>query len=248
MAHIVLNRPEAANALNLRMSQELFEVAVRCDEDPAIRAVLISAEGRLFGGGGDLKEFSAQTDLGAHIKRMTTYFHSAISRWARMDAPVVGAINGTAGGAAFSLVCACDLVVASEKARFTLAYTRAGLTPDGSSTYFLPRLIGARRALELALTNRILSAEEALAWGIVTRLAPADGYLQAATELAHQLSQGPTRAFGVTKRLLQGTWAETLETQMELEARAIADMTRTEDGPEGIKAFLAKRTPEFKGR
>jgi 2-(1,2-epoxy-1,2-dihydrophenyl)acetyl-CoA isomerase len=146
-----------------------------------------------------------------------------------------------------SLCLFADLVLAAESAKFTLAYTRAGLSPDGGATYFLPRLIGMRRALELALTNRVLTPREAQDWGIVTRVVP-DSELQAeAQALVGRLAGGATRAFGAAKRLLHHSFAESLETQMELEAQAIADQARTNDAREGIAAFIAKRTPAFGG-
>jgi 2-(1,2-epoxy-1,2-dihydrophenyl)acetyl-CoA isomerase len=160
---------------------------------------------------------------------------------------VIAAVNGSAGGAGMSLCLFADLVLAAESAKFTLAYTRAGLSPDGGSTYFLPRIIGVRRALELALTNRVLTAKEALDWGIVTRVVP-DAELQAeAQTLAKQLAAGATRAFGAAKRLLHHSSSESLETQMELEAQAIADQARTRDAREGIAAFIAKRPASFRG-
>jgi len=202
----------------------------------------------MFSGGGDLKSFAAQGDaLPGHLKEVALYLHAAISRFVRMDAPVIAAVNGAAGGAGMSLCLFADLVLAAESAKFTLAYTRAGLNPDGGSTYFLPRIIGVRRALELALTNRVLSAREALEWGIVTRVV-ADAELQTeAQALAQGLAAGATRAFGKAKRLLHHSFSESLETQMELEAQAIADSARTHDAREGIAAFIAKRKPAFRG-
>ncbi|MFN8558932.1 MAG: enoyl-CoA hydratase-related protein [Dehalococcoidia bacterium] len=249
VACITLNRPEAANSLNLDLARDLMRAAIRCDEDAAVRAVVLTGAGRMFCAGGDLKAFAAQGDgLPAHMKEVTTYFHAAVSRLTRMRAPVVAAVNGAAAGAGMSLACACDIVVAAESARFTMAYTRAGLTPDGSSTYFLPRIVGLKRALELTLTNRTLTAQEALAWGIVTRVAPDAELLATAEEVAAQLAAGPTEAIGAAKRLLHSGFAETLETQMELETRAIAAMSRSHDGREGVDAFVNKRAPLFEGR
>lgn len=249
VAHITLNRPDAANSMNAEMARELMHAALRCDEDPAVRAVLIAGAGRTFCAGGDLRAFAAQGEnLPSHLKEMTTYLHAAVSRLARMDAPVIAAVQGAAAGAGMSLVCATDIVLAAESARFTVAYTRVGLAPDGSSTYSLTRLVGLRRALELALTNRLLSAKEALDWGLVTSVVP-DAELQSKAEaLARQLAAGPTRALGAAKRLLRDGSTETLETQMELEARAITDMARTADAREGIAAFLEKREPKFRGQ
>jgi 2-(1,2-epoxy-1,2-dihydrophenyl)acetyl-CoA isomerase len=249
VARLTLQRPDAANAIDLALARELHAAALRCDEDPAVRAVVLTGAGRMFCAGGDLGSFA---DAGARrpalIKEITTYLHAAVARFARMRAPVVAAVNGAAAGAGLALVAAADLAVASEGAKFTLAYTRAGLTPDGSSTWFLPRLLGARRTLELMLTNRVLSAPEALDWGLVNRVVPASAVLPEAEALARELATGATEAFGTTKRLLLLSGGQGLESQMELEARAIADASRSADGAEGIAAFLAKRAPVFEGR
>ncbi len=249
VAHITLNRPDAANSINEEMGKDLMHAALRCDEDPEIRAVLISGAGKIFSGGGDLKAFSAKGDqLPYHVKEVTTYLHAAMSRLTRMDAPVVAAVHGAVAGAGMSIAIACDIVVAAETTRFMVAYTRAGLVPDGSSTYFLPRIIGLKRALELTLTNRMFSAQEALQWGLVTRVVPDNELLVQAKALAIQLASGPTRAYGLSKRLLHSGWTETLETQMENESQAIANSARTRDAREGITAFLEKRSPKFKGQ
>jgi 2-(1,2-epoxy-1,2-dihydrophenyl)acetyl-CoA isomerase len=249
VAHITLNRPDKSNVLDLEMGQELLNAALRCDEDPEVRAVVLSGAGRTFCVGGDVKDFAEQGEgLPGYLKELTTHFHAAISRLARMDPPVVAAVHGVAAGGGFSLAISCDLVVAAESARFAMAYSRIGLTPDGSSTYHLPRLVGIRRAMELALTNRELSAQEAEEWGIVTRVVPDNDLLAEATALASRLAAGPTKALGDSKRLLHNGWTETLETQMEHETRAIADAARSTDGREGIAAFVERREVSFEGR
>jgi 2-(1,2-epoxy-1,2-dihydrophenyl)acetyl-CoA isomerase len=248
VAHITLNRPEAVNSINQEMGKDLMHAALRCDEDPEIRAVLISGAGKIFSGGGDLKAFSTQGDqLPYHVKEVTTYLHAAMSRLTRMDAPVVAAVHGAVAGAGMSIAIACDIVIAAETTRFMVAYTRAGLVPDGSLSYFLPRIVGLKRGLELTLTNRMFSAQEALEWGLVTRVVPENELLAQAKALASQLASGPTRAYGLSKRLLHSGWAETLETQMENESQAIANSARTKDAREGITAFLEKRSPRYKG-
>ncbi len=248
VATITLNRPNEANALSLAMAKELAEVSIRCDEDPAIRAAVLTGAGRFFSAGGDVSSFGAAGDgAAALIKEMTMYFHATISRLNRMDAPVVCAVNGMAAGAGFSFAVSCDLVIAAESAVFLSAYTAAALSPDGSSTYFLPRQIGMKRTAELMLTNRRLSAQEALDWGIVNRVVPDEEVLGAAQGLARDLAAGPTLAYGAVKHLLHESLTSSLETQMETEARLIADMTRTDDGKEGITAFLNKRKPQFGG-
>lgn len=246
VAHIRLHRPDAANALDLQMCRDLQDAALRCQHDAAVRAVVIGAEGKLFCAGGDLGAMSEAGEGAPRlVKEMTIHLHAAISRFARMDAPVVGAVSGTAAGAGFSLVAAMDLAIAGESAKFTMAYTRAGLTPDGSSTWFLPRLVGTRRCLELMLTNAVVKAPQALALGIVTRVVADDEVEKTALELAGQLASGPTGAYGATKRLLLASGSASLETQMEMEADAISAASATPDGREGIAAFLGKRPAKF---
>ena len=248
VARITFNRPDSANALDMEMARDLMHVSIQVSEDPAVRAVIITGAGKMFCGGGDLKSFAAQGDaLPGHLKEVALYLHAAISRFVRMVAPVIVAVNGAAGGGGMSLCLFADLVLAAESAKFTLAYTRAGLSPDGGSTYFLPRIIGVRRALELALTNRMLTAREAMDWVIVNKVV-ADSELQGeAQALASQLAGGATRALGAAKRLLHHSFAESLETQMELEAQGIADQARTRDAREGLAAFIAKRRASFTG-
>ena len=249
VALITLNRPDAFNALNMTMAKELMQVSIVCGEDPDIRAALITGTGKAFCAGGDLTSFREIGDrLPGHVTEMTTYLHAAISRFAWMDAPLVAAVNGVAAGAGISLAVACDLLIAAESARFTMAYTKAGLTPDGSSTYYLPRVIGHRRTMELALTNRVLSAEEALDWGIVNRVVADEDCLKEASALAAELAQGPTRAFGGVKKMLVMSLNDSLEGQLERETRFIAEMVGSADGQEGIAAFCDKRAPKFTGR
>jgi 2-(1,2-epoxy-1,2-dihydrophenyl)acetyl-CoA isomerase len=249
IATITLNRPDAFNALNMQMGKELMQAAIRCDEDRSIRCVVLTGTGNAFCAGGDMRSFAedpARTP--ALMKELTVYLHAAVSRFSRMNAPVIGAINGVAAGGGLSLAACVDLAIAAEGARFVSAYTAAGLTPDGSSTYFMPRLVGLRRYLEFAMTNRTLTAAEALDWGIVNKVVPADKLMAETMALARQLADGPTRAFGAVKQLANSSFGETLETQMELEARCIAEAARGRDGQEGIAAFVGKRKPSFTGQ
>ena len=248
VATITLDRPNAANAIDLALARELSQAAVECDESNDVRAVLLTAKGKLFSAGGDVRSFAnSGENVSRLIKAMTTHLHAAISRLARMEAPVVVAVNGGAAGAGMSLALMGDFVLAAESAQFTMAYTRIGFSPDGSSTYFLPRLIGVRRTMDLMITNRALSATEAEQWGLVSRVVPDAQLATEARDLALKLADGPTRAYGCVKRLLQESFGNGLETQMELETRAIADMSTTADGIEGIAAFIEKRKPEFHG-
>lgn len=249
VATITLNRPDAVNAMNRAMMYDLFAVARHCDSNDAIRAIVLTAAGKMFCAGGDLKEFAAQgDDMPAFITELATILHAAITRFQRMDAPVIVAVNGMAAGAGLSLVASGDYVIASEEAAFTCAYTAAGITPDGSSTYFLAKHIGLLRAKELILTNRRLSAQEALDWGLVSKVVPPDQLLGEAQVFAAQMAGGPTKAYGGAKRLLLSAFSGTLETQLEDESVSIANLTRGHDGREGIEAFAARRKPSFKGR
>ena len=250
VGYITLNRPEAANAMNLELARELEEVALECEESEQVRAVLLTGAGKMFCGGGDVKAFAAQepAHLPAYLKRVTMYLHQAIHRFARMCAPLVIAVNGSAGGGGMSLACAGDLVLAGESAKFTMAYTRIGLTPDGSSTYYLPRIVGLRRTMELALTNRTLSAREAEALGLVTRVVPDDQLIAQAEAISKELAQGPTQAYGGVKRLLYSSLNTPLQEQMEFESEWIAEMARTRDAQEGMAAFAGKRAPKFNGQ
>ena len=221
---------------------------MECDTDASVRAVLITGAGKAFSAGGDLASFKDAGDRVPYLlKEMTTHLHAAISRLARMSAPVIAAVNGPAAGAGMSLACAADITVAARSAKFTMAYTAVGLSPDGSSTFYLPRIIGMKRTKDLMLTNRSLTAEEAHAWGLVNTVVDDEALLEEATKLAACLAAGPTAAYGAIKRMLVSTTSESLEGQLELESRAIADSSGTDDHQEGRAAFFEKRTPKFKG-
>ena len=243
---ITLNRPEVSNALNLQMAKELMDVAIFCSESETIRAVVITGAGNKFTVGGDLKSFAQEGDeIGSHLKTVTAYLHQAISLFARMNKPFIGAVNGVAAGAGMSLACACDLVYASEKSKFVMAYNKIGLTPDGSGSYFLPRLVGMRRALELMYTNRQLSANEACEWGVVNQVVSDEELLEVVLGVAESLAKGPMNAYGETKKLFYHSLQETLESQMSKESLLVASRASSKEGKEGISAFLEKREANF---
>ena len=249
IATITLNRPKALNALNMQMGRELLAASIDCDEDSAVRAVLLKGSGRAFCAGGDVTDFAKQgDDAPAFIKELTTYLHGAISRFVRGDAPVIAEVHGAVAGAGLGLVCMSDLAIAADTAKFTTAYQNIGLTPDGSSTYFLPRLVGFRRAQELFLTPRTLSADEAADWGIVTRVVTENTLTEEASKLASKVASGPTLAYGRAKALLTSSTSESLETQMELESRGIATSAGSDDFREGLSAFAEKRKADFRGQ
>lgn len=244
IARITLNRPDAANGMNGTMTRELAAAAKQCDTE-ATKVVVLTGAGRFFCAGGDLKSFASARDRGSHIKGVADDLHRAISTFARMNAVLITAVNGTAAGAGFSIAVTGDLVLAAESASFTMAYTRVGLSPDGSASYHLPRLIGITKTKELMLTNRTLSAQEASQWGLVTEVVPDAGLADRAATLADQMAATAAGSNGGVKQLLLGTFANGLEEQMELEGRLIAARAASRDGHEGVDAFLAKRKPEF---
>ena len=250
LAILTLNRPSAANAMNRQMAADLRAASVQLYHDSSVRAVLLTSEGRIFCGGGDLAEFAAQdpAELPGFVDAMTIDLHSAVNRFSRMNAPLVAAVGGSAGGAGLSLVAASDLVVAGQSAKFTMGYTRAGLVPDGTSSFFLARVVGLRRAADLVLTNRVLTAAEAEAWGLVNRVVADDEVRSQAEALARTLAAGPTRSFGVAKKLLLEGASSSLEQAMERESFAISGAAGAFDAQEGMAAFLGKRPPKFEGR
>lgn len=246
VAQITLNRPGTGNAMCLGMVRELAAAALACDRDPSVKVILLSARGRMFSIGGDLKLFSGFGEMAAlRLQELTGALHRAIALFARMSAPLVIAVNGTAAGAGFSLSLIGDYVLAASCAKFTMAYTAAGLTPDGGATYYLPRLVGLRRAQELLFSNRTLSAQEAASWGLVTRVVEKADLPGEALAICHRLAAGPRGAHGVVKKLLFCSLGNGLEEQMEMEGREIGRSALSADGREGVRAFVERRVPHF---
>jgi 2-(1,2-epoxy-1,2-dihydrophenyl)acetyl-CoA isomerase len=248
IARLTLARPKAGNAIDRSLVASLRAHAESLADRPGVRAVLLRGQGPNFCVGGDLSYFSTLGDgVEVALLGLADDFHAAITALRGLDAPVIAAVQGAAAGGGLSLVCAADLVLAAESARFTIAYTGAGLSPDGGASWFLPRVVGLRFATEMLLMNRLLSAAEARDAGIVTEVI-ADESLDAEAEaLATRLAAGATRAFGSVKRLLQASATADLAEQLKAEAREIARNAASPDGREGISAFLAKRKPGFAG-
>jgi 2-(1,2-epoxy-1,2-dihydrophenyl)acetyl-CoA isomerase len=200
VATITLNRPDAFNALSLGLGRDLFHAALEVDEDPSVRCVVVTGAGRAFCAGGDVKDFVDNLErIGILVKELTTYLHGAVSRFCRSDKPVIMAVNGVAAGGGLSFALSGDLVVAAESARFTMAYSKIAATPDGSSSYFLPRLVGLRRAMELSSPSRVLSAR-GLEWGLVTRRARRRAHDDGRGD-GPRAGPGADQAFGGAKRL-----------------------------------------------
>ena len=251
---ITLNRPEARNALNPKMFQELSSAIQGC-RDPDMRAVIITGSGGSFCAGADVKDFVNQLEnsgpegLHEHLKHLADTFHREIIIPIRqLDKPVIASIDGAAAGAGLSLALACDLRVASDSARFLMAYANIGATADGGSTYLLPRLIGTARAMELYLSDQPIGAQRALDLGLLNQVFPTAELERSTLELAARLSQGPTVAYGRVKALFDSSWDATLAGQLDAETEYISNITMTADFQEGIKAFAEKRSPRFQGR
>lgn len=244
ITQITLNRPDAANGMSGTMTRELADAARRCGTD-ITKVVVLTGSGRFFCAGGDLKDFATAPDRAQHVKGVADDLHRAISSFARMNAVLITSVNGTAAGAGFSVAVTGDLVLAAESASFTMAYTRVGLSPDGSASYFLPRLIGITKTKELMLTNRTLSAQEASQWGLVTEVVADAELADRTAQLADQMAASSAGSNGGVKQLLLGTFKNGLEEQMEHESRLIAERAGSADGREGVDAFLAKRKAEF---
>lgn len=246
IATVTLNRPEKGNAIDLAMAQRLSDVAIACDEDASIRCVVVKAAGKMFCVGGDIGAFGAASQsVPALLKSITTPMHSAIARFMRMEKPLICAVQGPAAGAGLGFALMGDLVIASKGAHFTMAYTAIGLTPDGATTWLLPRLVGMRVAQEMAATNRRVTSEEAVSLGLITRAVEEGQFAEDVAKTAQTLRGAATPALGTVRRLLLSSFSNTLESHMEIEARAISDAARSQNGQEGIKAFLEKRKPTF---
>jgi 2-(1,2-epoxy-1,2-dihydrophenyl)acetyl-CoA isomerase len=249
VATLRLNRPDKGNAIDETMAADLLEAATQIAEISDVRAVLITGNGPNFTVGGDVGLFSgtAREQLPNKLRRMVDSFHLAIERLTGIDAPVVAAVRGGAGGGGLGLLYVADIVVAADDARFALGYGALGLTADGGNTWFLPRMVGMRRAQELFLLNRRLTAQEALAFGLVSRLAPDGAVESEAAALAAKLAAGPTRAFGPVRRMLRQSFETGLADQLTAEKDSLVAASATNDAQEGIAAFAAKRRPQFKG-
>jgi len=250
VATLRLNRPDQGNAINPDMAADLAEAATQIAENTSVRAVLIAGNGPNFTVGGDLSVFAgaAREQLPNQLRRMIDSYHLAIERLTSIDAPVVAAVRGGAGGGGLGLLYAADIVVAADDARFALGYGALGLTADGGNTWFLPRMVGMRQAQQLFLLNRRLTAQEALEFGLVSRLAPNDAVDTEAAALAATLAAGPTRAYGAVRRMLRQSFETGLSAQLEAEKESIIAASGSDDAREGIAAFVAKRRPKFRGR
>lgn len=249
VAVIELDRPARYNALDKNTIRELFEVVIEIRADESFRAVMLTATGDMFCTGADIQwMIDNRDDFSRSVDETIADLHSALSRLTRMSIPFITAVNGVAAGGGLALALAGDMVLAREDARFVSAYTRIGINPDGGSTFYLSRVLGLRRALDMVLTNRELNAEEALKWGLVNRILPKENFQEAALAVAQELAAGPTQAFGRSRDLIYHSWNYGLEAQLERETRHMVASAGTEDMRNATRAFVDKRPPVFTGR
>jgi 2-(1,2-epoxy-1,2-dihydrophenyl)acetyl-CoA isomerase len=239
VAMVELNRPEAANALDLPLAERLTEVVEQLAA-PQVRAVLLTGAGKRFCAGGDVRSFLASDDPPAYVEQLASVADRALERLAGLDKPVVAAVHGAVAGAGLAVMLSCDLVVAASGTRFVTAYAGIGLTPDCGVSWLLPRAVGQQRALELLLTPRVLTAEEARDWGLVTEVVDDSAVIDRGRELAVSLAAGPASAFGQARRLVRSSYAASRAETGADEARTIAAAVRTDDAQRLITAFTSR--------
>jgi 2-(1,2-epoxy-1,2-dihydrophenyl)acetyl-CoA isomerase len=250
VARLRLNRAEAANGMNVEFLRALHEAIMRCHREPRVRVVVLSGAGKHFCAGGDVKTFAAQgSELPDYLREATAWLQLATAALIQLPAPVIAQVHGfAAGGGGLGLVCASDIVVAAESARFFSGAVRVGMAPDAGSTVTLPQLVGLRKAMYILLTNPTLTAREALDLGIVTEVVPDEQLGPRASQLASALAESAPLALAATKRLVWGGVGATVAERLPEEARTVAELSGTEDSREGLAAVLEHRQPKFSGR
>lgn len=249
IAHLRLNRPQAANGMSVELLKALYGAVMTCHGTPGVRVLLLTGEGRNFCAGGDVQAFAARgAALPDYIRPATAYLQDSVLSLARLQAPVIVAVQGfAAGGGGFGLVCAADFVIAAESAKFLAGATRVAMAPDAGVSVTLPRLVGLRKATEILLTNPVIDAAEALRLGLVTKVVPDAELENAARALALELAEGAPLALAATKRLLRSGMALGMEACLSEEARTVSELSGTADAREGLAAVIERRRPNFTG-
>ena len=248
VATITLNRPSKLNAFNDAMIGETLDALKAAARDDAARSIVLTGAGRAFSSGQDLAAFQERGEGGSIAEHLRHGYHRVVRQMVTLEKPIVGAINGIAAGAGCGVALAADMRIAADSASFMLAFSRIGLIPDSGVNWFLPRIIGYSRAYEMAVTADRVSAATALEWGLVNRVVPAEQLPEIAAAVARQLAEGPTLAFGLTKRAMNRALTSTLDEALAGEAYLQEVAGRSADNREGIAAFLEKRPPRFVGK
>ena len=247
-AYLTLNRPEVFNSFNREMALLLQSELDACENNPDIRAIVITGMGKAFCAGQDLKEVTSPELNPGFKKILEEHYNPIISRIRSIEKPVIGAINGVAAGAGANIALACDVVIASENASFIQAFSKIGLIPDSAGTFFLPRLIGFQKASALMMLGDKVSAQDAEKMGMIYKVISSENFLEEVNAIANTLANMPTKALGLTKRLLNQSITNSLEEQLDLESKLQIEAAQSEDYAEGVDAFVNKRKPEFKGK
>lgn len=251
VATVTLNRPDRSNAFDDDMTRELLDALKQVERDTAVRALVLTGAGKNFCAGQDLAAFLERRNAphSASVREhLLNGYNKVVTKIRTIEKPVIAAVNGAAAGAGLGICCACDIRYASESAKFRMAFIGIGLGPDSGTSFLLPRLIGLGRALEMALTNELMDAQEALAAGLVTKLYPPDELMEATTTFAKTLANAPTRGIGLTKRAFNRAMITDLEDALDYEAHVQNIAIETGDHDEGVKAFLEKRAPSYAGK
>ena len=248
IATLTLNRPEVFNSFNREMALLLQSELDACEKNPEVRAIVITGSGKAFCAGQDLKEVTSPELNPGFKKILEEHYNPIIARIRTIEKPIIGAINGVAAGAGANIALACDVVIASENASFIQAFSKIGLVPDSAGTFFLPRLIGFQKASALMMLGDKVSAQEAEKLGMVYKVVSAENFSEEINRTAENLANMPTKALGLTKRLLNNSMQNSLEEQLNLESKLQIEAAQSEDYAEGVDAFVNKRKPEFKGK
>lgn len=247
VAWITLNRPEVFNSFNREMALSLQNKLDECSKDANVRAIVITGSGKAFCAGQDLKEVTDPELNPGFRKILEEHYNPIIQKIRNIEKPVIAAVNGVAAGAGANIALACDIVVSTDHASFIQAFSKIGLIPDSAGTFFLPRLIGHQRASALMMLGDKVTAEEALQMGLIYKILPVAFLEEETMELAMKLANMPTKALGLTKRLLNQSMTNNLEQQLALESDLQIEASSSNDYKEGVNAFIEKRKPEFKG-
>ena len=247
---VTLNRPDSLNAVTPELARALADTLSAAPDDGTVRAILLMGAGKAFCAGGDVRAMAAALDADPRdfFRELTTHLHRITLSLLNAKVPTIAAVHGPAAGFGFGLALSCDLVVASERARFSMAHGQVGQVPDGGGWYLLPRVIGRKRALDLYLTRRELDAERAQDWGIVTEILPGANFREVAIGFAREIADGPTLAYRHAKRRMGEGWNQTLDEYLAAQQRTIVELGASDDFREGVRAFLERRRPAFRGR
>lgn len=245
---LTLNRPEVFNSFNREMALLLQSELDAAEKNPEVRAIVITGNGKAFCAGQDLKEVTSPELNPGFKKILEEHYNPIISRIRKIEKPIIAAVNGVAAGAGANIALACDVVIASENASFIQAFSKIGLVPDSAGTFFLPRLIGFQKASALMMLGDKVSAADAEKLGMVYKVVSSENFIDEVNSIATTMANMPTKALGLTKRLLNNSLESSLEEQLALESKLQIESAQSEDYAEGVDAFVNKRKPEFKGR